>query len=165
MLASASIPGVFEPVYFDVDVAGEKYDEMHVDGGIVTLVFGYGPNLIKDGNYAPDCDMYVLINGRLASEPQPVSRKSLNIFERSFLTLWKAHSWADIHRIYSVTRQDKVNFNYVCIPDNYQANNKEMFDPAEMKKLFDLGYQMGKSEDPWQKEMPDSSNGQRIWMP
>jgi len=31
MLASASIPGAFPPVYFDVELNGRKYDEMHVD--------------------------------------------------------------------------------------------------------------------------------------
>jgi hypothetical protein len=42
MLASASIPVVFPPVYFDVEVCGVRYDEMHVDGGVVTEVFFHG---------------------------------------------------------------------------------------------------------------------------
>jgi len=42
MLASGSIPGAFPPVYFDVEIDGRTYDEMHVDGGAITEVFGYG---------------------------------------------------------------------------------------------------------------------------
>ncbi len=41
MLASASIPGVFPPVYIEVEVDGQIYDEMHVDGGVITQVFFY----------------------------------------------------------------------------------------------------------------------------
>jgi len=42
MLASASIPGAFEPQYFDVEVNGEPYQELHVDGGTVSQVFLWG---------------------------------------------------------------------------------------------------------------------------
>ena len=39
MLASASIPVVFPPVFFDVKADGRLFDEMHVDGGVVAMVF------------------------------------------------------------------------------------------------------------------------------
>ena len=35
MLASASIPVIFPPVYIDVEAGGKPYREMHVDGGYV----------------------------------------------------------------------------------------------------------------------------------
>ena len=36
MLASASIPVAFPPVFFEVELrpGGPRYDEMHVDGGV-----------------------------------------------------------------------------------------------------------------------------------
>ena len=40
LLASASIPVAFPPVYFDVEAAGKRYDEMHADGGVMAQVFG-----------------------------------------------------------------------------------------------------------------------------
>ena len=42
MLASASIPVAFPPVYIKVEVNGEEYDEMHVDGGTFAQVFFHG---------------------------------------------------------------------------------------------------------------------------
>ena len=42
LLASASIPIIFPPVYIPVEVGGEIYEEMHVDGGVATQVFFYG---------------------------------------------------------------------------------------------------------------------------
>jgi predicted acylesterase/phospholipase RssA len=41
MLASASIPGVFSPMMFDFEVAGQSSQEMHKDGGAFTQVFLY----------------------------------------------------------------------------------------------------------------------------
>jgi predicted acylesterase/phospholipase RssA len=39
MLASASIPIVFPPVFFEVEAGGRLYDEMHVDGAVAATVF------------------------------------------------------------------------------------------------------------------------------
>jgi len=53
MLASASIPIVFPPVYFDVVADGRRYDEMHVDGGVGARVFYnaglFPPSARRDG--------------------------------------------------------------------------------------------------------------------
>ena len=39
VLASASIPIAFPPVFFDVEAGGRRYDEMHVDGSVAAHVF------------------------------------------------------------------------------------------------------------------------------
>ena len=36
MVASASIPVAFPPVFIEVEIDGEPFDEMHVDGGTLT---------------------------------------------------------------------------------------------------------------------------------
>jgi predicted acylesterase/phospholipase RssA len=43
MLASASIPGIFPPVYVETQVGDKTYEEMHVDGGATSQVFLYPP--------------------------------------------------------------------------------------------------------------------------
>lgn len=168
MLASASIPGVFPPVYFDVEVGGKQYDEMHVDGGTITEVFGYGPRLFQESPYAQklrteQCRIYVIRNGKLAPESEQVPRKITKIAARSFSTLMKAHSWNDLYRMYAVAQDDGVDFNYVSIPDKYEAHGTEPFDPVEMKRLFGLGLEMAKSGYEWQKEPPLSS-GEHEWV-
>ena len=41
ILASASIPVAFPPVAFEVEAGGQRYDELHADGGATTQVFLY----------------------------------------------------------------------------------------------------------------------------
>ena len=41
LLASASIPGVFPPVFIEVKAGGKSYKEIHVDGGTSSQVFLY----------------------------------------------------------------------------------------------------------------------------
>ncbi len=45
LLASAAVPGAFPPVMIDVEVDGQQYQEMHVDGGAMAQVFLYRPGL------------------------------------------------------------------------------------------------------------------------
>jgi predicted acylesterase/phospholipase RssA len=158
MLASASIPGAFPPVYIDVEVDGGRYDEMHVDGGVATQVFGYGMLLFKDSAIANQmndelCSIYVIRNGKLTSEPEQVPRKSLKIISRSLSFLMEARLFGDLYRIYSIAKEDGVDFNYTSIPDDYISKSNEPFDPEEMKRLFDLGFDMAKSGNCWRKEL------------
>ena len=58
LLASASIPAAFPPVMFDVEVEGQSYQEMHVDGGAVSQAFlvptGLDPNdRPREGRVSP----------------------------------------------------------------------------------------------------------------
>ncbi len=39
LLASAAIPGAFPPVLIEVEIDGQRYSEMHVDGGAIAQAF------------------------------------------------------------------------------------------------------------------------------
>jgi predicted patatin/cPLA2 family phospholipase len=166
LLASASIPAAFPPVYFDVEINGEKYDEMHVDGGVITGMFSYGCRLFDRAQEQGVCNFYIIKNGKLDAEAEQVKRHSLYISMRSFSTLMKAQSWRDMMRLYVLAEKDNMGFHYISIPNNYESKGKEMFDPEEMKRLYDLGYEIAMSDNPWQEEIPFSSEeGEWIWTP
>ena len=88
MLASASIPGAFPPVMIEVEVGGETFDEMHVDGGTITQVFFYEFMLdLKKAaresglstSSESDSAVYVLRNGKTNPEPKQIKRDLLDI--------------------------------------------------------------------------------------
>ncbi|MBD8905075.1 alpha/beta hydrolase, partial [Methylobacterium bullatum] len=71
LTASASIPAVFPPQLLDVQAEGRAFQEMHVDGSVVTPVFTLPQSfLLRDGRLrtAGKADIYVIINGRLEPE-------------------------------------------------------------------------------------------------
>lgn len=165
LLASASIPAAFPPVYFDVVVDGNKYDEMHVDGGVVAGMFSYGCRLADEAQGQCMCNFYIIKNGKLDAEAEQVKRHSAYITMRSFSTLMKAQSWKDMMGLY-VIAGNEGGFHYISIPSNYEPKGKEVFDTEEMRRLYDLGYKIATSDNPWQKEIPlPSEEGEWIWTP
>jgi predicted acylesterase/phospholipase RssA len=154
LLASSAFPGAFPPVFFDVQAAdGNMYDEMHVDGGVVTGVFCYVKPLSETGQTPTRlCDIYVIKNGIGAPDVKQVKRNAIKILEHSFFTMMKIQTWTDLNRIYWMAKHDNAEFAYMCIPKEYVPKTKKMFDPKEMKILFDIGYEKGKNCD-WKNQL------------
>jgi predicted patatin/cPLA2 family phospholipase len=163
MLASASIPGAFPPVLIEVRVDGDQYDEMHVDGGLKAQVFLHGAVLnIKDAANEILGDksdnrvgrIYVIRNGQVAPKPEAVPRKLSAIIGRSLSLMTKQAALNDLYRIFTFAQRDGLSFNYTDIPDDFEMENDEPFDREEMKRLFDIGYEMSLSDDAWRKKPP-----------
>ena len=162
ILASASIPAAFPPVMIKVEADGEIYDEMHVDGGTRTQVFFYGGTLdlqaaarsagFGDSSYLGN--IYIIRNGRLSPEPQITERKLMDITGRAVNTMIKSAAMSDLYRIYAFAQRENVNFHYIDIPDDLVVVEEETFDPVAMNALFDAGYKLGLSPDPWGKAPP-----------
>ena len=74
LLASASIPGAFPPVLFNVVVNGKRYSEMHVDGGVTRQLFSLPRGLgLRDSEIPGDGALslgtiYVVRNTKLAPQ-------------------------------------------------------------------------------------------------
>ncbi|MEN6385630.1 MAG: patatin-like phospholipase family protein [Phycisphaerales bacterium] len=144
LLASAAFPGAFPPVCFNVEADGQKYDEMHVDGGVVTGVFCYFKPMNEAGqNPAKPCKIYVIKNGIGSPDQKEVKRNAIKILEHSFYTMMKMQTWSDLNRIYWLAKSDNAEFAYMCIPKDYLPKSKKMFDRKEMEELFDIGVEKG----------------------
>ena len=85
---------------------------------------------------------------------------------RSFSTLMKSQSWFDMLRLHDNAKKDEVEFHYTSLPYDYAPQGDEMFDLEEMKRLYDLGYSIAVSDDPWQEEIPFLKDDREfLWMP
>lgn len=163
MLASASIPGAFPPVYFDVEIDGREYDEMHVDGGTITQVFFYGFTLDLEAArresgkpYDPNAQgrLYIIRNGKLAPTPEQIKRKLPSIIKRAIGTLTRLNSFGDLYRIYLVTKRDNIGFYYADIPPDYISQAEHAFDQKEMIRLFKIGYDAARAGYTWHRMPP-----------
>jgi predicted acylesterase/phospholipase RssA len=159
MLASASIPGAFSPVMFDFEVAGQSFQEMHVDGGAITQVFLYPSALsqrAKDLNLQlqKQRNAYIIRNARLDPEWRETERGTLSIIQRAISSLIQTQGVGDLYRIYHTTQVDGVSFNLAYIGPDFKFPHQTEFDAAYMQALFDYGYKQGLSGKEWQKYPP-----------
>lgn len=173
LLASASMPAIFPPVFMNVTAGGTEYEEMHVDGGTVTEMMLY-EEAIKPmtqhvqaiESLVPDKELlmslknrkrslYIIRNDLVTPEWDNVKPRLGNIAGRAISTLVKTHGEGDLYRIYVLTLRDKIDYNLASIPKQVTADTGEgMFNTAFMQKLFDLGYDMAKNGYPWDKYPP-----------
>ena len=154
LIASTAIPGTFPPVMIDAEAEGQKYQEMHVDGGTAAQVFVY-PAAIHVSELAErDRALFVIRNARLDPEWAETDRRTLPIALRAITCLIQNQGLGDLYRIFAITQRDKVDFNLVYIPRSFQVPHTTDFDTAYMKALFDLGSQMAQEGRAWEKHPP-----------
>jgi hypothetical protein len=154
LLASASIPGVFPPIMFDVEADGRTFDEMHVDGGVTAQVFVYPAGLdwssvrqrlAVEGQPV----LYVINNSRAEPAWEVAPRRIVPILMRSVDSLIRTQGIGDLAQIYLLSQRDGLRFNLAYIPSDFTEQPQEKFDPVYMRKLFELGFQRASAGYPW----------------
>ena len=161
MVASTSIPGAVSPVMIDVLVDGKAFQEMHVDGGVVTQVFLYPATTLRDLERVTSRPLkreirgYIIRNGRIEPEWSSTQRRTLDIGRRAITSLVQAQGINDLYRLAGTARQDKVDFNVAYIGSDFRYPHPGKFDREYMKQLFAYGYALGEKGDPWRKRLPD----------
>ena len=144
----------------DVDIDGKHFQEMHVDGGVITQVFLYPPRILAEIHratgrpYRRELHAYVIRNGRLEPEWSDTERHTLSIGGRAISALIQTQGISDLQRIYQTAQRDGVDFNLAYIESDFNYKHNETFDPEYMKRLFDYAYQGSANGYPWHKESP-----------
>lgn len=167
IMASSAVPGVFEPVYFDVEVAGEQYSQMHVDGGVKEAVFlrrfmlDADEALSRTGfsreQFAPH--LYVVMNDSFAREVAPVEPRGLDIIGASLSSVYTANRRRAVERTYMLAREYDVAYHLTAMPDDFAAIvGPSDFDADAMAQLFELGRERGRGDSHW-LDAPPSQRG------
>ena len=157
--ASSAIPVAFPPVMIPVEVNGQSYDEMHVDGGTGSQVFVYPAainwhKITQKLKVKGKPNVYVIRNSFLAPDYNGVTRSVMPIAGRSIDSLIRTQGIGDLYQIYALCERDGNNFNLAYIPASFTEVPTEGFDPVYMTKLYDLGYQMGLKGYDWKFTPP-----------
>lgn len=163
-LASASIPVVFPPVHLNVKADGGSYEEMHVDGGTMTQMFAIfklmesiSPEEYKAANVDTSkmrAAYYLIRNGYVEGGYKKVENKLGSITDSALGLIINSQGVGDTYRIYEFMQKRGNDFNLAYIPDDFRPEAKEMFDPEQMRKLFDRGYQDAVGGYKWHKTPP-----------
>lgn len=159
LLASAAIPGAFPPVMIDVEADGQRYQEMHVDGGAMAQAFLYPPaikvaDISKQHGVVRERRLYIIRNARLDPDWAEVERRTLSIASRAITSLIHTQGIGDLYKIYAQTQRDGIDFNLAYIPESFNAPHKEEFDTEYMRQLFQVGYDLAVKGYQWGKLPP-----------
>jgi hypothetical protein len=163
MIASTSIPSEVSPVMIDVEIDGRHFQEMHVDGGVITQVFLYPSRILSEIQkatgrpYRRELHAYVIRNGRLDPEWSDTERHTLSIGARAISALIQTQGISDLQRIQQTARRDGVDFNLAYIGSDFNHPHNERFDPEYMRRLFDYAYQLSVNGYPWRKAPPSEA--------
>lgn len=159
LLASAAVPGAFPPSMIRVEVDGEIYEEMHVDGGASAQVFLYPPSLrgvaaSLGEEMTRKAHVYIIRNAPRRASQAPVKRQTISIVSPAIRSLIQTQGFGDLHRIYGTAHRDGLDFNLAFVDDDLHAEHPEEFDTQYMRALFDYGYRQGRDGYSWKKSPP-----------
>lgn len=164
LLASSAIPVAFPPQYIPVQRDGVFYDEMHVDGGVISQFIVYDGYLNPrrmaeelgqiDAYEAVDKRVHILVNNKIGPVGEPVKPRLAPIASRAISTLIKSQAKGALAYAYLLAKRDDMHMRFLAIPEEFEAQAAEPFDPVAMKKTFELGYEIGKAQTGWQQLPP-----------
>lgn len=165
LLASASVPMVFPPVYFPVEWEGRTYWQMHVDGGAAVIVFLSGFVIdelnrltglrTERGDAVVDC--YFVLNDVLGDRvpEEPVEPTLLGIAGGVVRSLSTAATVTQLVRLYRGTRGIGFGFHFASIPADYPHRLPAIrFEPEKMRHLFDYSQALAAGGYPWAEHPP-----------
>jgi predicted acylesterase/phospholipase RssA len=160
MLASTAIPGIFPPVMIDVEVDGRRYQEMHVDGGVMTQVFVAPPSLVQElndptGPYARERHVYVIRNGSVEPRWLSVKRRTTKVARRALETLIYAQGINDLYRLEVAADREGEDFNIAYIDAKFNYPHPTEFAPDFVRHLFQYSNSLAARGYPWHKALPD----------
>ena len=152
LIASASAPVVFPPVFIEAEANGRAFREMHVDGGLTSPVFTL-PAALLLSNVRPKRPMrlniYILINDEIYPEFEVVPDSTFAIAGQSVSAVLKALTRFVIFQTYEFAQQHELGFNLTYIGADGPHCGAE-FNTACMRRLYEYGYEMARSGRSWQ---------------
>lgn len=152
LIASASIPGVFPPVMISADGSDGVFEEMHVDGGVMTPFIAL-PEIMwawdDVGTAFAGARIHVIVNGKESSgfsvtrdAPVPVLARSLDAMLKSAV---RTHLAAT--RAFAV--RNGLEFRSTAIPDEVDIGPGFDFSVETMQAIYDHGYRVGLTGEGW----------------
>jgi hypothetical protein len=170
LLASTAVPGFFPPVHIDVDVDGQRYHELHVDGGVTRSMFfrpPYVPPSRREGFGASSLygsHLYVVVAGKIYADPDAVRPRPLPVAGAAITGLLSSQNRGDIDRLFNYSVLTGMTFKLAAIPQDFPASNQGLkFDPVEMGKLYELGVeQAARPAKPWRDHPPALDSNEEL---
>ncbi len=155
LVASASLPGLFPPRRFPVELDGAAYEEMHVDGGVSAPLFVMPEALLrwrKLGRRMQRGRVYAIINTVLDPVAQTTSVSLPAILLRSFDTMLRVSYRQALNVVVTFCSAHNISLSVASIPEALPSNgngNMLNFNTVGMSQTFEAGVSAAQAEDFW----------------
>ena len=81
----------------------------------------------------------------------------MHVAARSIGILSTTQGIEDPYQLYLIATKNSIDDHLAFIPSGFKESSEELFVPNYMRKLFDLGSQIGSKRDHWQEYPPGFS--------
>lgn len=161
MLASASVPGLFPPKLFDVEAGGERYQEMHVDGGVAAPLFLMPDALLhwrSLGQRLRRGRVYVIVNTVLDPAPRSTPAGVASIMVRGFETMLRFSYRQALSLAASFCARHNLPISVTSIPSSFDGFNMLRFDTATMREIFDAAVALAAEDGLWSSPVSEQAS-------
>jgi hypothetical protein len=164
VLASVSVPAQVPAVSFDVEVDGRRYTEVHADAGAATQAFvrlPSDPPAVPGTKWLTGSNLYVISAGKLFADPAPSELKLLTRLGANLSSALYALYRAELFRLYTIATTAGMSFNMVLLSESFRGDPSSFrIDPAEMTRLYRVGFEQAQGGVPWRHLPPGAVPGE-----
>lgn len=153
VLASGAVPGAIPPILITVEIDGQRYEELHVDGGVsdnnIFRAFMVADlnraNGVPGAWAAPGSTLYAINNGKFYADPTCL-RGVFSVVGATFETLLSNKTRDELNRMYLNCLQTGVAFRATAVPQDLDIPRNSLDLKAEdQRRLFDAGRRAGRA--------------------
>lgn len=152
LVASASIPGVFPPVMIASQGAGARFEEMHVDGGVMNPFVAL-PQIMwrwtDPSGVLQGARIHVVVNGKDAPRFAVTRDAAPSVVGRALDTVLGGQLRQTLAANRAFAERTGVEFRVAAIPEDFDGGDALDFSQAAMTAIYDLGRGLALSGDVW----------------
>lgn len=163
-LAACSVPGLVPPVEFEVTINGVTYTEVHADAGAPTQTFVHLPGeppTVPGTKWLTGSNLYVIAAGKMYADPSDSRMTLLTRVGSNLSAALYALFRAELYKLWGLCLHSGMEFHLLLLdPDHQGEVSSFKIDPAEMSRLYAVGYNQARCGVPWRKLPPGAVPGE-----
>ncbi|ATQ43305.1 patatin-like phospholipase family protein [Caulobacter mirabilis] len=162
LIASSSLPGLFPPRRFRIEIDGEAFEELHVDGGVSTPLFLMPEAMLrwkKLGRRLHRGRVYVIVNTVLEQAPRTTQPNLPSVLMRSFDTMLRFSYRQALGLAATFCAGHNLPLSVTSILDDPNNGSMLNFDTASMKRVFDAAAARAEAGTLWTTPVAEQRAG------
>lgn len=169
--ASVAVPGLFPPVYFDVEIDGERYGQMHMDAQIDFVLmrdFMMAADRVALGREGRNVPLHQRIFAIMSTKPVPHFEAPPPAWgpvlgQRAIARIGRYASYGALDRLYLFALAHDAELRVAHLPVDYDPGMPNFaFEREGLTRLFRFGYEQASAGYPWSDAPPELPPEERI---